>query len=624
METPRFRPAPAPPDGERLALMERLGLAQDASALRLERLGPAPCSRACPAGINVKRYVALVAEGRHEEALAVVRKDNPWAAVSGHLCHRPCEVECTAGAAQDPIPIRALKRLAARIVEETGTAPQAPTHTERAERIAVIGGGPAGLTAARDLRLYGYGVTVFEAADQLGGLLAGAIPERRLPRWALDADLAYLRAHGFEVHTGTRLSGEDLEPLLAKGYAGVVIASGAGAPRYGLAQEPGETPGYTHALSCLRRMAQGEPRPALSRVVVLGAGPMGLNAATGLAAAGVPHVTVVHHRGPQSLPADPEALAAASRAGVVLRCGLRAESLVRQGKRVLGIRLRSQTEGEPRRAGRLELRDGPLQELRADLVVEARDRGPEGPGFADVLDTTALGALRVHPDTLQSSHPRVWVAGEAAVGARSLIEAVAMGRRAAAAVHATLCDTPLRVPGWQGQGGWRLSPPAPTRPLRDRRPFADERPGELEPVGLEAARRCLRCGPCTDCRTCSPYCPETHAVDRDGTWVRLPRDAPDTEPLLLQVTRAVVRPEWCRGCGLCEEHCPYSAPRVVPRRDHKGGMTLVAQVNPAACRGCGVCVSVCPTGAMNQPGFQNQQLTAAIDAACAEPDGGTP
>jgi NADPH-dependent glutamate synthase beta subunit-like oxidoreductase/Pyruvate/2-oxoacid:ferredoxin oxidoreductase delta subunit len=772
LETPLYRPPAEPPDEELDALRQRLwpepgaGSASepDEARLQLARMGPAPCRRACPAGINVKRYVGQVAEGRFEEALDTVRRDNPFAAVSGYLCHRPCEVECALGASDpaageaeaaggaaeadtaarygNPIPIRALKRLAARVVNETGAPPRVSGLGSRApdaSRVAVIGGGPAGLTAAWELRRRGHAVTVFEAGARLGGLLAEGVPAHRLPPWALQADLDYVLAHDIEVRCGHRV--EDLaalERLLGEGFEAVVIATGAGRPRLDLPveqqvtvqgsrrtenvingnkagfpaaarsaviggeprktalfrgeggwdipperlQQEGDGPdpqrvprGLRHALSVLPRLAALAARDAegptdagwlegLRRIAVLGAGPVGVDTATALARALTPEVagaapraevTLIHHRGPDTLPADPEALQAANEAGVVLRCRLAPEAVVARRGRVVGMRLRAQTEGPPRATGRAPTREAAPVELAADLVIEARDRAPDVAGFSPELGETPLGALAVDPATLRTRHPRIWATGEAVAGARSLIEAVAAGRRVAARLDAALAGdagAASRVEGGAGTadaeqtraaagtregtsrtGAFRLSPPSraqgsgwryrlPASHPAGRTPFGegpaitDPPSARIEPAARRAAQRCLRCGPCADCATCSPFCDEGHALAPDGTWVRVPRSLhPEArrqvERMALARTVARVEAERCRGCGTCEEHCPYAAPRV----GLSSAGALLAAVDPQACRGCGVCVARCPTGAMSQGGFGSEALKAAIDRA---------
>ena len=601
------------------------------SPFQVSRIGPAPCSRACPAGINVKRYVGLIAEARFEEALAVVRQDNPLAAVCGYLCHRPCEVECAEQAAGTPIPIRALKRMAARIVADVGTVPRVRPVPSRGARVAVIGGGPTGLTAAWALRRKGWGVTIFEATAALGGLLSHSVPEAQLPRWALEADLDFIRAHGMEIRTGASRRGPGaLRALFEQGFDAVLIATGAARGLGGsVAGEAAAGASVVPALTMLARLAAGEAVDQ-RQAVVLGGGSMAVATALGLAAVGVPSVSLLFHRTRGELPADPEDVAALDKAGVILRCGVRAEEIVMTGGVMTGLRVVQTQRGRSRGAGRWTLEGGQGELLPADLLVPAVDRAPDltwlggagGEDAAEGLRITGVGTLAVDAVTLETSVPRVYAAGEVASGPRTVIEAVAMGRRAAAAIHADLSGEPLvaGAPSVGGvriheagdasqQSGWRHLPPVgigAETPFGSYHEVAEPSAATLEPAALDAARRCQRCGPCEDCRTCSSYCPEALAVTPGGLIVRGPRSLKTS----LESITARVDPARCRGCGLCEEHCPYAAPRVGLRPNGR----LTALVDGGVCRGCGICVGRCPTGAMSQGHFTNSHLARSVDA----------
>ncbi|MFH2007838.1 MAG: FAD-dependent oxidoreductase [bacterium] len=611
------------PDVE--AVAKRLG-----PAARPERIGPAPCTRACPAGINVKRYVGLVAEARFDEALDVIRRDNPLAAVCGYMCSRPCEVECARGADGPPIPIRALKRMAARIVADSGARPRGESQaSDCGRRVAVVGGGPAGLTAARDLRRLGYGVTIVEAREQLGGLLAEEVPEARLPRAALRADIEYVLAHDIEVRLGAPVTAPDgLDALLGEGFDAVVLATGAGRDLgSGLAGER-RTDSVVSALDLLRRLARGDV-PELREAVVLGGNSAAFAVATELASRSGGAVSLVFRRGRAELPVDPTTLAAAQEAGVRVRCELRPDGLELGDGRLTGVAATRLVDSGVRIAGRRRLEPSQRLVIPADLVVLAEEREPNldylgPPDQGPSVRRTAWGTIAVQSASLETHRPRVFAAGEALTGPRSVIEMVASGRRVAAAVHGALSaaerlrkDAPLRLSrdGLSSQrSSWQHTPATPPVDAQGahQTPFGPwetaVRPGAavLEPAALDEARRCLRCGPCRDCRTCSSYCPETHAVEPGGVLLRMPRELAGDEALSRSLTRITARVDArrCRGCGLCEEHCPYAAPRVMLRPNGR----LIASIEEQACRGCGLCVGLCPTGAADQGHFDNAYL----------------
>lgn len=646
MKTPKIESRAGAAKAVPRGLAEQLGVLRERvyggatpEGLTLAPMDPAPCSRACPVGINVKRYVGLVAESRFEEALAVVRRDNPLAAVCGFLCNRPCELECALRAQEEgtPIPIRALKQMAARVVADSGAPPVLPRMTgnlEKGGRVAVVGGGPSGLTAARDLRLLGHAVTIFEARDQLGGMLAHEVPEHRLPRWAVSADVEYVLAHGIEARLGAAVTdGPAVAALLESGFDAVLLAVGANRDLgCGLPGEAGSE-AVRSALDLLRELAAGE-EPRFREAVVIGGNATAFAAATAMATLGMVQwsgrVTLLFHRERRALPVDPVTLAAAEDAGVTVRCLVRADEIEGADGLVTGVVGTSLQRTGDRLAGRSRLADAQSVLVEADFVVTAGDREPNLEGLVQSggLSRSPMGTLAVDPVTLETDVARVFGTGEAVAGPRSVIEAVALGRRAAVAVHEALSrrsaanpvgtegpEAPLRLGPVVGdqRSAWEHETSDGDR--GDTTPFgplgqaAHTRAGALEPEALEAARRCLRCGPCRDCATCSAYCPEGHLVEPSGAWLRAPRTVATSEIGNAVRTQARVDAPRCRACGLCEEHCPYSAPRIMARANGR----LLSTVDPQSCRGCGVCVGLCPTGAMSMGHFDNAQLADCVD-----------
>ncbi len=642
MQTPRIE------SSERAGTPENRGLADQ--GLTLAPVGEAPCSRACPVGINVKRYVGLVAEARFAEALAVVRRDNPLAAVCGFLCNRPCEVDCARRGVDDgaPVPIRALKQMAARVVADSGEAPSVPDIIEKTgsgSGVAVVGGGVSGLTAARDLRLLGHAVTIIEARSGLGGLLAHEVPEHRLPRWAVAADVEYVLAHGIETRLDTVVAdGAAVKALLAEGFDAVLLAIGAGRELgCGLPGE-GDSGAVRPALDLLGDLATGVV-PESREAVVLGGTSTAFAAATALALATSGTVTLVFYRERWALPVDPTTLAQAEDAGVRVLCLVRGDEIEVSDGRVTGVVATvMEPTGRPV-AGRSRLAEVRSIIIEADFVVTAGEREPTLEGLVEEggLVQSPFGTLAVDPVTLETDVERVFGTGEAVTGPRSVIEAVALGRRAAVAVALALeTDLTLRPSNTSTQDPMVIDGGA-AAPLRlgpvegDQRsawdhviehgaedgdavgdqhtpfgPFsqaARSRAGDLEPAALEAARRCLRCGPCLDCATCSAYCPEGHLVEPGGRLVRAPRSLTAAQLGRAVRMHAQVDALRCRGCGLCEEHCPYAAPRVLTRANGR----VLSMVDDQSCRGCGVCVGLCPTGAMSMGYFDNLHLAHQVD-----------
>lgn len=609
-------------------------------------LDPSPCRRACPVGINVKAYVGLIAAGRPELAAAVIRERNPLPAACGRICSAPCERDCLRGRDGQPVAVRALKWFAVEVERERRTcaAPPASPAARLPGRVAVVGGGPAGLTAAHDLAAAGAAVTLFDASDRLGGLLAHGVPAFRLPREALENDIAAILALGVETRLGTSIDLAAAPRLLEQGFSAVVLATGAAA-----AAGPVRTAG-PHGLEAwsadalVRQWAAGERIVPGARLLVF-AEPGGItlgSAAARLARrAGAERVTLCAPLPLPAWPLDDEQRAGLARDGVALRPA----AVPGTAERTAG-------------ALRLPL-DGPGEVVEVDAVVVARPRWPELPADAPFA-RAPLGTLAVHPVTLETSVPGVFAAGELSAGPRGVIEAMAAGRRAARSVLRRLAGRPLAgdeppaFPATAAERGVRLA----TRGGDRWRPAAEPPPGAgrldpvdpalTEPQAVAEARRCLMCGPCEECRRCTPTCEFILAVDaapgRPPEVVRLPRAcldaAPDSsrrgEPPgrtqgreaevatgaaaassaprrgeaggrlpaadpaagLASFAPRVVEAR-CVACGLCVEVCPWNIPRVAPRR--RGA--AVAGIDPRFCRSCGLCAGACPTGALESPGL---------------------
>ncbi len=466
-----------------------------------EALAPVSCSSACPAHVNVPEYVALVAEGRFADALDLIRRRNPFASVCGRACHHPCEMFCRRGEVDEPVAIRHLKRFVTDRVKAPGTPPQ--WQGPRRGRVAVVGSGPAGLTAAYFLALMGREVKVFEARDVIGGMLAVGVPEYRLPRDVLQRDIDYIRRAGVEIETGHPV--ESVQALRDAGYDAVFVAAGAHRS-YRLDISGEDSQGVHDAVAYLRQAAMGQLGETPGRVVVIGGGNAAIDAARTALRLGAEAVTVLYRRTRAEMPAIRDEIEEAVMEGVDFRFLVTPVEFLTENGRLRAVRCTEMELGEADEGGRRRPvpRDGAEQTFEADQAIVAIGQRPEL-GFASAGGhlTVSRGRAVVDPVT-QHGGGGLFVGGDAVTGPATIVEAIAAGQRAAQAIDVFL--------GGEGElpadHGW-ASPGKPEpdespdaarrRPIRARSPR--KRIGDFEEVvkgytlraACDEARRCLRC-----------------------------------------------------------------------------------------------------------------------------------
>jgi formate dehydrogenase (NADP+) beta subunit len=391
-----------------------------------------PCKSACPAEIDVPRYVRLIGEGDHAAAAAVIREKVPFPLVLGHVCDHPCEDECRRGQVNQPVAIRELKRFAAE--QDDGSAwrerstPQEPT----GKRVVVIGAGPAGLTAAYCLRMQGHEVAVVEELPQAGGMLRYGIPEYRLPRGVLDQEIAVLERAGITIETGRRV--ESLDELLEQGYDAVLVAIGAHKGQK--LRIPGAgSRGVLLGTRFLRDVNLGNEVEIGERVLVLGGGNVAFDCARVARRLGAKEVRMACLECREEMPAAEDEIEQGEEEGVVLMPARSFARIVTVDGQAAGaefLEVASFCFGEDGRP-EIETVAGSEHAVEADTVIFAIGQTPDLPeGFA--LDTTERGLVALDPFALSTSREAVFAAGDAVSGTGSVIKAIASGRKAAATI----------------------------------------------------------------------------------------------------------------------------------------------------------------------------------------------
>ena len=390
-----------------------------------------PCITLCPAGVDVPGYISLIADGRPADAVKLIRKDNPLPTACAYIREHPCESRCRRSMVDDPINIRGLKKFA---VEQAGRVPNPPCAESTGKKVAVIGGGPSGLSAAYYLQLMGHQAVIFEKRKQLGGMLRYGIPSYRFPREKLDAEIASILSTGIEAHTGIDIGKDVTIEQLTKDYDAVYIAIGAHTDRK--AGLPGEDAGHvTSAVEMLRGIGDWQmPDFTGKKVVVIGGGNVAMDVNRSAVRLGAEKVTCVYRRRQADMTALPEEVEGALAEGVELltmMAPVRIES-DEEGNAV-ALWVKPQVSGAFDKGGRPSPVNSDLPEIRvpADLIVMAIGQGIESRHFEESGITVKRGNLLAGDDA-HIGDEKVFAGGDCVTGPATAIRAIAAGKVAAA------------------------------------------------------------------------------------------------------------------------------------------------------------------------------------------------
>jgi 2-oxoacid:acceptor oxidoreductase delta subunit (pyruvate/2-ketoisovalerate family) len=523
--------------------------ANHTGAWRTERPGYVhnlpPCNNACPAGENIQQWLYDAEEGpaAYEAAWRQIMQDNPFPAVMGRVCYRPCETACNRVQLDAAVGINSVERfLGDEALRQGWQVPveAAPT----GKRVLVVGAGPSGLSAAYHLTRLGHAVTIRDAGAAPGGMMRYGIPKYRLPRGILDAEVERILAMGVTLELGARVT--DIRAALEAGFDAAFVAVGAHIGRRAYIPA-GDSARIMDAVSLLHGMEDGESPMLGRRVAVYGGGNTAMDAARTARRLGASEAVVVYRRTREKMPAHDIEVTEALEEGVTMRW-LSTVAQADEGKLVIE-KMRLDETGFPQPTGEFE-------ELAADCLVLALGQNADLSVLEDVPGVTfSDGVVEVGPD-LMTGYPGIFAGGDMVPSERTVTVAIGHGKKAARSIDAFLRgDHASRSPkhalaSFGALNTWYYADaPASVRPRLEaarRTGTFDEVTGGLDPsTALFEARRCMSCGNCFGCDNCYGVCPDNAIVKlADGQYE--------------------VDYDYCKGCGLCAAECPCGAIEMTP------------------------------------------------------------
>lgn len=512
---------------------------RDKNRVNCYKTGTAPCKTACPAHIAVQGYLKLAAQGKYKEALQLIKRDNPFPAVCGRICNRRCEDACTRGTIDQAVAIDEVKRFIAQqdLNAETRFVPEKvipKVDGEFEEKIAIIGGGPAGLSCAYYLAEKGYRPTVFEKEKQPGGMLMHGIPEFRLEKDVIEAEIDVLRALGVEFHCGVEVGRDVTIPeLREQGYKGFYVAIGLqSGGRLGVPGEDAE--GVKAGIELMREVNLEGKKELSGRVVVIGGGNIGADVARTALRCGAEKVSLYCLEDYDSMPMGVEDRTECEEDGIEIHAGWGQTEILAENGRCSGIRFRkclSVRNAEGRFAPTFD--DNTTEEVPCDMVLYCIGQKVDWKGLltGTAVELNPNGTAKADPVTYQTAEPDLFVGGDVYTGQKFAIDAIAAGKQGAVSLHRWVQDATLTIG-------------------RDKREFIelDKNNLLLEEASYDNTPR-QRIG----------YNETLRKTFKDGRVAFTEEQVKAETARCLGCGASVVDPNKCIGCGICTTRCAFDA-----------------------------------------------------------------
>ncbi len=491
-----------------------------------------PCVQTCPAGINIQGFVALIKVGKYQEALNLILETMPLPGTLGRICPAPCEAQCRRQEVDAPLAICQLKRFAADQVDWSTLPVPAIEKKPETEKVAIIGAGPAGLSAAYFLAKKGYHPTIFERAPFAGGMLRAGIPDYRLPPAILEQEIGYIKRLGVDIQLSVSI-GKDrpVAGLFGEGFKAVYLAVGAQSSMK-LKIENEDAEGVLHGVDYLGLLNCRQPVETGKKVAVVGGGDVAIDSAREALRQGASEVKILYRRSNSEMPAAKHEIQAAEEEGIKIELLVAPTAVLTDGGKVSGLRCLKMELGEPDASGRR--RPNPVAgsefEVECDMVIPAIGQRVNSSFLNGTtgVELTRWGTVAADPVTYQTTFPGIFAGGDMFTGPSIAVEAVAAGRQAAISIEKYLLGEELgeNRPAKPAGSDWKPIPKKVASRPRAQMPilpvahrldnYREIELGFDEEQARAEAARCVDCGGCCECKLCLTEC-KAGAIDHEMT-----------------------------------------------------------------------------------------------------------